>query len=1067
MVAKRLLTESQKLRLQFPLALPKIHIELSRLLPDDALKLTELEDASNSCSEAREFLLNDDKPGASQRTLRLNTLKELHASALWDGYTLQKGHSAARAKSQRHALTNAFAPSHVASALQEVAYINRGNSAEASRFLGAQLRQASVFLDLLTSYSSTAGELCDTVQIERRFLQILDDDLKPRLAIINDKDSPLSTAANKATELEVVWIEWRMKTGLDENYNREGILEDQTHNAPIDRKHLRARLERLRGSRHMAHEDRVLLAIGYLYLSYGDYQKAIDALAEIEQNEEFAAQVILCLAHKDSGNFPAAKLALSKIMGAESGSTRELIKSFLEAELALAQGENSESIETLEDILTTPTVSRPQLLQEALQLNNEYQKAISILDASSETQSLPELKRVAIAKLKEHIKFEGAKQDVTPLFKSFIRVRAACALTSALLQHSDDAKQKSKELGTAIAKYEEELSRYNEALKEYNTAASSDHFSEVSEQFTLIEQGYADLVKLKDEFRELSGFNNEARSYCLQAIKELEGLREGNNNCSFRYPSLAYNTLCLAMRVFLLSPDREKTIFAAQLNNQGAKFSGMKEISEAARCIALQQRSKLSKEGVFDESRNKLFERYRDAFELSVELGTSGFVENLTVEDVAFISADTNNRTVSELLIGSQADTPVQSENLEFVSKDIMTGKRFLSFFVGSDATHVFWRIADDRVHHCKVNRSRSEIADNVQVYISDYLSRAPGSKVESDVLRRAFELQEALFSDELKSQLAAAAKSDSCVYVIPHGPLFQLPLDTLPTVVSAGQTEFVIDTCPPLVYLASFRLEEGQANTHLYRKSLLTVQPDSAVGRESIELVKLPFVSETLQIKPDRSTEPPRRSEGEQSFDPSKLLAELAQGYRLVHFGCHGGFKVVESGQLKSAPEQRDRRLNESGEEESESYLDGAFLELWKPDDVLTASDVLHHFSPSGDNRLNSELVFLSACETQVIDGEAIRYGGNTIKAMGTSFLVAGAENVIASHWKVDDVSTTQLVKNFMCAVSDSSKTRMNAEDYASLLHEKRKRLKKSEEFQDPYHWGAFTISTLQPHIQ
>ncbi len=148
----------------------------------------------------------------------------------------------------------------------------------------------------------------------------------------------------------------------------------------------------------------------------------------------------------------------------------------------------------------------------------------------------------------------------------------------------------------------------------------------------------------------------------------------------------------------------------------------------------------------------------------------------------------------------------------------------------------------------------------------------------------------------------------------------------------------------------------------------------------------------------------------------------------------------------------------------DDESLLKGAVLELWSKE-YLSASDVIERFNPQGNSPLRTELVLLSACESQVTDSGSLKYGGNTVKAMGTAFLVAGAENVVASHWPVNDESTTPFVVEFMKQVKECSKQTLSAEDYALILHRTRKWIVTEKGFKEPCDWGPFTIWTTLHH--
>jgi len=90
--------------------------------------------------------------------------------------------------------------------------------------------------------------------------------------------------------------------------------------------------------------------------------------------------------------------------------------------------------------------------------------------------------------------------------------------------------------------------------------------------------------------------------------------------------------------------------------------------------------------------------------------------------------------------------------------------------------------------------------------------------------------------------------------------------------------------------------------------------------------------------------------------------------------------------------------------------------------------------------------LVVMSACETglgEVKNGEGV-YG------LQRSFLVAGADNLIMSLWKVNDATTQMLMSNFYKNWFDGM-NRLDAFNAAIA--------KVRSEFKDPYYWGAFVM--------
>lgn len=148
---------------------------------------------------------------------------------------------------------------------------------------------------------------------------------------------------------------------------------------------------------------------------------------------------------------------------------------------------------------------------------------------------------------------------------------------------------------------------------------------------------------------------------------------------------------------------------------------------------------------------------------------------------------------------------------------------------------------------------------------------------------------------------------------------------------------------------------------------------------------------------------------------------------YRLVHFATHA---VVDDA---------DARL-------SGLVLSGSDRQGRRRDGVLRLDDVYNL-------ELSADLVVLSGCRTAL--GREIR--GEGLVGLVRGFLHAGAGQVVASLWRVDDGTTVELMRHFYRGLLDGGLAPAAALRAAQLAVAAEPRTR------DPYHWAGFVVQSRE----
>jgi len=185
------------------------------------------------------------------------------------------------------------------------------------------------------------------------------------------------------------------------------------------------------------------------------------------------------------------------------------------------------------------------------------------------------------------------------------------------------------------------------------------------------------------------------------------------------------------------------------------------------------------------------------------------------------------------------------------------------------------------------------------------------------------------------------------------------------------------------------------------------------------------------------------------QQKDATEGKLKTVNGPGLMHIATHGYFLAdgdIGSGDAMGidAETAKNNPLLRSG-----LILAGApdpNKEEQKTDLQSNDNGILTAYEAMNLNLEGTDLIVLSACETGLGDVKA----GEGVYGLQRAFLVAGANALIMSLWKVDDEATQMLMTNFY---TNWTKTGNKQKAF------KQAQLQLMTKYKDPYYWGAFTM--------
>lgn len=368
--------------------------------------------------------------------------------------------------------------------------------------------------------------------------------------------------------------------------------------------------------------------------------------------------------------------------------------------------------------------------------------------------------------------------------------------------------------------------------------------------------------------------------------------------------------------------------------------------------------------------------------------------------DRALAVADSSRGQVLAERFGSGPARLLPASTFQKIAQE--TGSTIVTYWLGAQRSHA-WVITRDRIRHVALPGERE-----IEPLVTEYSYAIERSL--ADPVRARIPAGERLFQMLVQPLELPAGSS---VVLVPDGALTGFNFETLP--VPGPKPHFWIEEVSIAVAPAISVLRHPPAQTAKARGLLLIGDAINADGGAP------PLAHAALEIRNvTRHFEPLLETvlRGNDATPEAYGKAEPGN-YGAIHFTAH-------------ATANR------------ESPLESA---------VLLSKGKLYAREVMG-LPLHAELVTVSACSGA---GSRI-YSGEGMVGFAWAFLRAGARNVIAGLWDVNDQSTAELMDSTYGQLESGLKPR------EALRAAKLAMIRSSTNFRKPYYWGPFQVYTVAP---
>ncbi|MDF0644460.1 MAG: CHAT domain-containing protein [Nitrospira sp.] len=357
--------------------------------------------------------------------------------------------------------------------------------------------------------------------------------------------------------------------------------------------------------------------------------------------------------------------------------------------------------------------------------------------------------------------------------------------------------------------------------------------------------------------------------------------------------------------------------------------------------------------------------------------------------------------TPSSLTVEFDSLTAVNTASTKEITAQLGRQAAMLGFYVGESHTVVFL-LQDGNVSAWLRPVGRAALQSQVEVFRQLIQQHPKRTGAELSAIHQA---GQDLLRGILQEPLAAVRKP--VLYVSPHGPLHYLPFAAVHDGSSYLADRFTLITVPSgtvLTYLG----KKGRTSTD---STVVLANPD--LGNSAYDL---PFAEqEGDAVKNRRPSATLLKRKDAQEIK----IRELGPKASVLHFATHGKFNAARP-------------------------LDSALLLApgGGEDGILTAGEIFGLGLPGN-------LVVLSACET----GLGQLATGDEILGLTRAFMYAGAPQLIATLWEIDDQATSELMDQLYAHLGKES----------APVALRTAQLNVRTRYPHPYYWAGFVAHGMQ----